>query len=94
MPDNQCTTEQFSVKFILHPLYGQDPRDIHLRGDENLDIANCDIKAKLWWPAFLPRQIAPLFTQKIVHTAQKNGHPRILLKLNSHALTLERKIVW
>jgi len=48
MPDNQCTTEQFSVKFILHPLYGQDPRDIHLRGDENLDIANCDSKVKLW----------------------------------------------
>jgi len=69
MPDNQCTTEQFSVRLISCPLGGKDPQNAHLRGHDKLDIANCDIKAKLWWPAFLPRQIAPLFAQKIVHTA-------------------------
>ena len=73
MPDNQCTTEQFPMLFILRPLGGQDPKDIHLRGSDKLDMANCDIKVKLWLPAFLPPQIAPFFAQKTVHTAQKKG---------------------
>lgn len=47
MPNNQCTTEQSSVKFILHPLGGQDPQDPHLRGGDKLDIENYDIKVKL-----------------------------------------------
>jgi len=47
MPDNQCTTEQFSVNFILLPLGGQDPQNAHLKRADKLDIANCDIKVKL-----------------------------------------------
>ena len=72
MPDNQCTTEQFSVKFILRPLGGQDPQNAHLKRGDKLDIANCDIKVKLWWPGSLPKPTAPSLAQKIVHTAQKN----------------------
>jgi hypothetical protein len=46
-PNNQCTIEQFSVKFILRPLGGPDPKDAHLRGADKNHIANCDIKVKL-----------------------------------------------
>jgi len=47
MPDNQCTTEQFSVRIILHTLGAQDTQHAHLREDYKFDITNCEIKAKL-----------------------------------------------